>query len=295
MASHEYAVEETGGRSTLTTAGLKTAEDWRRLLSPYPYIVLAANSDAVDMKALQAEFPPNSLFVFFNKVYKILDRPFEGNALLVARSGTMGANIVYRREVGDVVAYFPNEGFLGIMNLRVDAGERLSDPSEFGGGVPVGYLDQADFFAEFYPPGRMPTSGFALALWLSDLKIPGRIVLAGFTARRSAKWKVFDVHDWTFEQTFLRLFARLGRISMHSGTEVNAYVRLAQRFSDIPPAEIALTAAEVLAERLDNANAEIDRLISATKMIRSVDSFFRRLKPKTRKQKFLEKQQQKEG
>ncbi|MBX5175040.1 3-deoxy-manno-octulosonate cytidylyltransferase, partial [Rhizobium lentis] len=36
-------------------------------------------------------------------------------------------------------------------------------------------------------------------------------------------------------------------------------------------------------------NSQIDRLMSVTKFIRAVDNFFRRFKPKTRKQRFLEK------
>jgi hypothetical protein len=50
-----------------------------------------------------------------------------------------------------------------------------------------------------------------------------------------------------------------------------------------------MTAAEVLSERLDNANGQIDRLMSVTKSIRAIENFFRRFKPKTRKQRFLEK------
>jgi hypothetical protein len=59
-------------------------------------VVLVANSEAVDVADLQARHA-GALFVFFNKVYKVLDRPFAGDALLVARSGPAGANIVYRR------------------------------------------------------------------------------------------------------------------------------------------------------------------------------------------------------
>jgi exodeoxyribonuclease V gamma subunit len=50
-----------------------------------------------------------------------------------------------------------------------------------------------------------------------------------------------------------------------------------------------MTAAEVLSERLHNANSQIDRLMSVTKSIRAIEGFFRRFKPKTRKERFLEK------
>lgn len=272
------------------TSGLASAEDWRPLLSRYSHIVLVANSDAADLPRLRRELPDTALFVFFNKVYKVLSEPFSGNALLVARSGTMGANIIHRREADEVIAFFPNPGFVGLLNIRVDAGERLSPAADFG-SAPVGHLDLATYFTDFYPAGKMATSGFAMALWLAELQLPGKIMLAGFSARRSEKWKVFSVHDWTFEQVFLRLFSRLGKIEIVGGAEAGSYAGLAKRFPGVPSVEIALVAAEVLSERLENTNNQIDRLMSVTKGLRSIDNFFRRLKPKTRKERFLASQE----
>ncbi|MGO8565350.1 hypothetical protein ACC743_38945, partial [Rhizobium ruizarguesonis] len=58
---------------------------------------------------------------------------------------------------------------------------------------------------------------------LCQIKVTGKILLDGFSAKRSEKWKVFDVHDWTFEQIFLRLFARMGSISMVGGVNASPY------------------------------------------------------------------------
>ncbi|GAC1042472.1 3-deoxy-manno-octulosonate cytidylyltransferase [Rhizobium sp. No.120] len=243
-----------------------------------------ANSDAVNIASLQAQFPETALFVFFNKVYKVLDRPFHGRSLLISRGQPRGANIVYRGEVGEVVKFFPKEDFLGIMNIRLGLEEKLNPAADFQ-GAPTGHLDLVGFCSDFYTEGKTPTSGFAMALWLSDLKLPGAIVLAGFSARRSQKWRVVSAHDWSFEQTFLRLFARLGKITIHGGVALNPYISLAQRFTEVPPAEIALAAAEVLSERLGNTDAEIDKLISLTNVIRSADNFMRRLRPKFLKRK----------
>ena len=66
-------------------------------------VVLVANSDAVDIAALSARYGDGTLFVFFNKVFKVLDAPFERPSLLIARSSQAGANIVYRGEVGTVL------------------------------------------------------------------------------------------------------------------------------------------------------------------------------------------------
>jgi hypothetical protein len=103
--------------------------------------------------------------------------------------------------------------------------------------------------------------------------------LAGFSARRSEKWRVVSVHDWSFEQTFLRLFARLGKISVYGGVGTNAYAKLTERFPEIDQSAIALAAAEVLSERLGNTDGEVDKLISLTNVLRDIDNFFRGLRP----------------
>ena len=128
-----------------TTAGRSSKDDWRPLFASYSEIVLVANSDEVDIDALRASLPGDALFVFFNKVYKVLDRPFDGNVLLAVRSGRGGPHIVSRGQVGDVVSYFPTDGFLGIMCMRAAPVEPVTPASAFG-GVPTGHLDLADYF-----------------------------------------------------------------------------------------------------------------------------------------------------
>jgi hypothetical protein len=261
------------------TLGLTTSQDWRSIFAAFSHVVLVANSSEVRIEELQASFPQTALFVFFNKVYKVLDKPFTGHSLLVSRGQPRGANIVYRGEVGDVVKFFPRDRFLGIMNLRIHTDEKLNTVADYENN-PTGHLDLVGFCGDFYPEDKLPTSGFAMALWLSDLGLPGSVVLAGFSARRSAKWRVVAVHDWTFEQVFLRLFAQLGKITVHGGVDRNPYAALAKRFPDIPPSEISFAIADVLSERLGNANGEIDKLISLTNFIRAFDNFTRSLKPK---------------
>lgn len=69
-----------------TTENLTTAEQWCALFSRYSHVILVANSDQVNVKELQAEYPRTALFVFFNKVYKILDEQFSGHSLLISRA-----------------------------------------------------------------------------------------------------------------------------------------------------------------------------------------------------------------
>ena len=261
------------------TENLATPEQWRALFSRFSHVVLVANSDEVSVKELQEEYPGTALFVFFNKVYKILDEQFSGNSLLISRAQPRGANIVYRNEVADVVKLLAPQKFLGIMNIRLAEIERLNTSADYL-GTPTGHLDLAGFCADFYPKDKVATSGFAMALWLVNQSLPAEIVLAGFSAKRSDKWRVVNVHDWTFEQVFLRLFARVGKLTMHGSRPANSYMTLASRFPELPAAEISATIAEVLSLRLSQTDAQVDKLISLTNAFRSIDEFLRRLKPK---------------
>ena len=265
-------------------SGLSESSNWREILAPYSHIVLVANSGALDVVDLQPQYPATTLFVFFNRVYKSLDRPFEGHALLVSRAQPKGANIVYRNEVSDVLSYFAQAHFLGILNIRLAASEKLNTSADYQ-NAPTGHLDLLGYCDSFYTSGKTPTSGFAIALWLSELRLPAKIVLAGFSAKRTAKWRVVSIHDWSFEQTFLRVFARLGKVTIEGGVPKNPYAALAERFPEIPPSDIELAATEVLSERLSHSDGEIDKLISLTNFIRAGDEFLRGLRPSSVKRR----------
>ena len=260
---------------------------WRSFFSGYRTIVLCANSDAVDIDELAACYGEGTLFVFFNKVFKILSQPFAGESLLVARSSPAGANIVYRGEVETVVSLLRSPRFGGVLNVKAGEAERFS-PAEAFGTVRAGHLDLSGELADFYPAGFVPTSGFALALWLVEHCAGGRVVLAGFTARRSEKWKLFHDHEWTFEQIVLRVLANAGKIERDGASSADPIAAIGRRFPDLSQAEIASVAAEVLGERLEGANIAIDRLYSLTRLQARFDGFLRRLKPRTRKAKLAQ-------
>ncbi|NDW06406.1 3-deoxy-manno-octulosonate cytidylyltransferase [Jiella pacifica] len=262
-------------------------DGWAAFFSRFETIVFVANSEAADVAELRRRHGAGTLFVFFNKVYKVLSAPFEGESLLVARSSSAGANIVYRREVETVCGFFREPGFHGILNLRARPFERLSEARQFGQRS-VGHIDLCEAFAGFYPQDYAPTTGFALAVWLSEASPDRKIVLAGFSAERSERWKLFHDHDWTFEQIVLRLMARSGRIEMIGGRTPAPLDAIARRFPDIDPRDVALVATEVLAARQEGTNRAVDRLYSIVKPLTGLDGLFRRLKPKTRKQRLAE-------
>ncbi|MBB3951286.1 3-deoxy-manno-octulosonate cytidylyltransferase [Aureimonas jatrophae] len=268
--------------------GASQGDAWRELLSRYQRIVLVANSDAVAPAMLTPD--DDTLFVFFNKVYKVLAEPFAGHTLLIARSSPAGANIVYRREVEDVVRLLRSDRFLGICNLRVGPAERFSEPAAFAVPEPVASLDLVDTMAGFYPATHVATSGFALAVFLDHLKLDARVQLAGFTAKRSLRWKLFADHDWTFEQIVLRLLLRNKRIEALGPVPDAMLGAIARRFPDIGgPQAVALAAAEVVAERLESANVAIEDLHRLTRPQRRLRETFERLKPKTRKARLAER------
>lgn len=271
-----------------------TRDGWAGFFGRFQRVVLVANSDAVDIAALSARYGEGTLFVFFNKVFKVLDSPFTRPSLLIARSSHAGANIVYRREVADVLRLLQGEQFEGIANLKAGERERFS-PADAFEGARVGFLDLTPVLAGFYPATHVPTSGFALAFWLAEA-CPGlMIVLAGFTARRSTVWKLFHDHDWTFEQVVQRLMVRSGRLGVDGAGSAEPWDRIAARLQGVTPSDVALVSAEVLSERLEGTNIAIDRLMSLTRIQSRVDGLFRRLKPRTRKQKLADRGEQKPG
>lgn len=259
-------------------SGLREPREWSDLFSRFSHVVLVANSDKVQIEELQAAYPETAIFVFFNKVYKVLDRPFTGRALLISRGQPKGANIVYRNEVADVLRLFSPENFLGILNMRLSETEKLNESADYL-DTPTGHLDLVGYCGEFYPDDKLPTSGFAIALWLAEQKVSAQIVLAGFTGQRSDKWRVVAAHDWTFEQVFLKLLAKQGNIVFHGGLTKGSYETLLQRFPEFPVSAISSTVAEVLSSRQNATEAQIDKLISLTNVLRSFDNFLRGLKP----------------
>ncbi|MCB8837077.1 3-deoxy-manno-octulosonate cytidylyltransferase [Aurantimonas sp. VKM B-3413] len=290
VTSRQGEIEETGDEGPgMTTGSLPSdREGWAAFFSGYSRIVLVANSEQVDIVSLRARYAEDTLFVFFNKVFKVLSEPFEGNALIVARSSPSGANIVYRREVDAVLRLLRGPGFRGIANLRAGPREVFSRREEFG-DAEVGFLDLCEIFDDFYPRTHVPTSGFALAFWLSEACPSSRVVLAGFSSRRSDRWKLFHDHDWTFEQILQRLLIRTGALDSDGRSQdAEGVERIAARFPQFSPAEIAVVSAQVLSERLEGTNMAIDRLMSLTRLHGRIDGFFRRIKPKTRKQKASE-------
>ncbi len=281
--------------STLTT-------DPRGFFAPYSSVVLVANSrDAVGILESQ-ELGARPLFIFFNRVYRILSQRYDGDCMLISRSSPVGSSLVYRKELPDVLSLVEGKGFRGIINVRARDKERLSPAEDFQ-GRPVAFLDLADWAKAIYPKGRrMPSSGFAVAAWLAQQKIERPIYLAGFTGVREAQWRVFDAHDWSWEQVVLHIMFKKDMLrDAGVGRTVGDWpVReLLGYFGDITYDDFHVASAEALSHRLGGTNRVIDHIYSSLKVQLAVRDFFRRIRPRSRKartrDRLLKEQQQNEG
>jgi len=265
-----------------------TYENWRELFADFDPIFVIANSEAQTLQTLYAEAPESALFVFFNRADRLLPDVFHGKSLLVTRSNQAGSELVYRGQLDLVAKSFDPQTFLGFMNLKVADFETLQRIEDFG-NYPAGTLDLSGYLADFYPPDHTASSGFALAAWLSEMSRRQKVVLSGFSGLRSEDRKVFLVHDWTFEQTALRVLKDCGRLSFAEPSSENRYRGFLRHFPDTGDPNLLLAAIETLATRLENAERMIDRLMSVTAPQRRLSTWLKSIRPKTRKQKILDK------
>jgi hypothetical protein len=86
---------------------------------------------------------------------------------------------------------------------------------------------------------------------------------------------------------------RKGKINIVGRDASNPYADLSAHFHEYSPAEVALTADEVLGERLVNLSSIIDRLMDVTRFLRFLDRTWKKLKPKSRKQRRWEAREKK--
>lgn len=251
-------------------------------------VVLVANSRDASAVLTAPAVGARPVFVFFNRVYRILDRPFERDCLLISRSSPVGSSLVYRKELDDVLSLLKGPSFHGILNVRARERELFSEPEDFKGNA-VGFLDLREWARRMYPSGRrMPSTGFALAVWLAQQRLPVPVYLSGFSGVREAQWRVFDGHDWTWEQVVLNIMFKKDRLRLfQTGNYFDDWPVdvLAAEFPDITPNEVSTAAIEVLSHRLSGTNRVIDHIYSSLKPQLAVRDFLRRLRPRSRKAK----------
>ena len=242
---------------------------WPGVFDGYDAIVLVANSEEALATDMHGFWPGKTLFVFFNDARRVLKPGFDHDAILVLRSGRQGPSVIRRGRLGPVVGHFAPGRLKSILNLVVDGTERRTDLASQADHAIVP-MDLTAYFAGRYTGGKIPSSGYALAVWLSDVCHGRQVVLCGFNALRSESWKVFDIHDWGFEQTSLRLLKKQGRVAFNPDPSVQpgAIQALQAQYPDVGLADLVAMHAEVLSERLEHTNGFVDRLWSVTRFSR---------------------------
>ena len=262
------------------------APAWNEYIAARSRIVLVANGGSTDVAALLRE-PPGTLFVFFNRAFKVLERPFPRRSVLCVGCTPGGPNLVYKREQGRVLALLSAERaegkpFEGVLQVRARSDDAYA-PDEAFAPHPVARLDLAPTMAGAYPPGLKPTTGFALACWLASLGTEARIVLHGFDATRSDRWKLFRDHDWTFEQMALCALAAAGSIERTGASEwpMEAFLDRFVPGATLPPAAMA----RVLSDRLSGVEVTLDKVWSTLRPVRAVDEAWRALRPRSRRRR----------
>lgn len=262
---------------------MKSQEDLLDLLRSYEAIALIGNSEGVDIDAIVQGLPERTLFVFFTGCAKVLNGPFPRDAMLchrLIRNGT--AFLKSQRHFDKAYSFFPNglEGECGIIADRGgDHPETKAEPRQ-SPLLPV-VLDFDHAIGPIYPAGKMPTTGFAVALWILGKVPEAKVWLCGFTGVAGLEFHLYHDHDWTFEQTALDLFQRSGRLSRFESRSArvdDGLGRLRQRFPEFSDGEIALVATEVLARRFGGMERQMAKLWSMTKIPRKIRGFFKKIR-----------------
>jgi hypothetical protein len=210
--------------------------------------------------------------VFFNEAARVLQEPFERQAILVARSGPRGPSIVRKGQIEKILNCFAPGSLQCIVNLRAAPDETFVSAEAFR-HPDVRHVDLVDRFAKRYPGGKTPSSGYAVSVWLAGSGLACDVVLTGFTAQRSRSWKVLDIHAWTFEQMALRMYEAEGALRFWNEREgPSLFEALRAEFPDAGDERIVALGLETVSRRLENTDYFVDRLWSLARVGRGVRS-----------------------
>lgn len=258
-----------------------TPDDLHTLLARHELIALVANNETLDIDAVRRSLPADTLFVFFTGCEKILTSKFEGAAALCHRLVTPDRFLKAPKYFRMAYSLLPDQlvaevGIIADRGIPEAPNAQAPRRSEL-----VPHLIDFDFeFAGFYPPGRMPTTGFALALHLLEKCPTARVCLCGFSGVAGLRYTVYPEHDWTFEQTLIQLFARSGRLLRTDGTSGAAAPgpldSIAQRYPEFGADLVALTASQVLASRFTGMERQMAHLWKQTRLRRTLANAWRR-------------------
>ena len=261
---------------------IQSTGDFIELLRGYDAVAMIGNSEGVDIDAIVATLPENTLYVFFTGCAKVLNKPFSPDAVLCHRMIKNGeAFLKSRRRIENAHGFF-KQGLKAEFGVIAGNGRPDDSPVHEEARRSPFFEITLDFdhtLGNLYPTDRMPTTGFAVAMWILASVPDAKLWLCGFTGVAGSQFQLYAGHDWTFEQAALELFARSGRLRRYEQalTSSSGLERLARRFPEIDRSEIALVASDVLAKRFNGMEQQMTHIWSVTKIPRYLRDIYKRL------------------
>lgn len=256
------------------------------LLSTYEAIALIANSESLAIDKVVSALPDNTLYVFFTGCAKVLNKPFPKDSALCHRLIANGTRFLKsKKHFESAYSFFP-QGLKAEIGLIADKATiaNIALPAFRKSPIIPLVIDFDYLFPGLYPAGRMPTTGFGLALSLLKIQPEAKVYLCGFTGVPGTEFNMYSEHDWTFEQTLLKLFAKKDRIIQLQESDIaasqNWLTGVCTRFPEFDSAEVALVAAQVIGNRVTGMERRLAKLWDQTKWQRKIKSYFKRFRRK---------------
>ncbi|TPP10789.1 hypothetical protein [Rhizobium glycinendophyticum] len=239
--------------------------DFKQILAGYDVIALVANNERIDVEQLATQMPERTLFVFFTGCEKILRRRFERDSALCHRLRNE-TTFLKGQKYFDMAHSLLPENLKATVGVIAGSGKAVvsEKPRQRQTNLTPFLIDFDYEFPGFYPEDRMPSTGFALAMWLIEHCRDAKIALCGFTGVAGVKYSVYPAHDWTFEQTLLELMNLDGRLfraeDRHKPGSGGSFARIKARYPQFSDAQIGLVASQVLASRFTGMEWQMAKL-----------------------------------
>lgn len=275
----------TEGRVEAIPGSNRASLDFQSLLESYEAVAVIANSDAVDLPAIAETMPESTIFIFTSHSGKIMRQGFKRDSAVIHRMHNKDICVARLKHLNRLAQHLPPQtvkGEVGFFSDFVNAPGRQTNAGHKP-ETPLPVIDMNDFVAEFYSSGLLASTGFVLALWLAYNITRSKVYLCGFTGVRGDRLPNSTIHDWTLEQTVLRIFYRTGRLLRYEDKDKpsDRLSRLQERFGPIPDFDLAMIAHDVNATEISNSESAIALLWSANRFLREISDGLKKLRFET--------------
>lgn len=252
--------------------------------APYKNIVLIANNENAKVNELADIFGDDTLFIFFNDCSRVLSEPFTRPSLLCHRLDHASDQTFVRGGKLTYACSMLSERFLGQIGVIADFGSAtpriISSPRHCS---PVDATIDFDYhFPNFYTVNRLPSTGFALAIWLERYCPQSKIHLYGFSGVPGTQFNVYQGHDWTLERTVLTMLAQHQRISMIpvdlNFNDTHWMSRIQRYFPQFSEGALTLAAVDVVARQQAANDTRLSKLMKPHQIPHKVKRAVQRLR-----------------